>query len=59
MDSLSSSDEPWLDPDDPWYGRSYIGDEKRQPRTFKLAPQVAVFYGSDEDDEPDVFDLEK
>ena len=39
---------PWLHPDDPWFGRPFIGDEHYKqymsdPRE-KLQPMVAIFY---------------
>lgn len=55
MDRDEQEEQPWLHPEDPWYGRSYVGDElNTRPR---LVPRVATFYGSDEESEPDEVDL--
>lgn len=51
------SDDLWLQPDDPWYKRPYIGECKNTMPPLLLEPRVATFYGSDADDEPEAFNL--
>ena len=61
MGDWNIDEYPWLNINDPWYGRAYIGDEYDIPYLEIDPPdkRIAVFYDSEgEEEEFDISDIE-